>query len=249
MSSNVSRMVTGSTWDTREGGSVTVLEFIDNRNVKVKHNDVHGFVQIVQSGNLANGRIKNPYRPSVFNKGYVGVGEYYRSINLKQTKAYCAWSSMLQRCYDQKLHKSHPTYIGCSVCEEWLNFQIFAHWYYNTGYSNLKYQVDKDLLVPGNKIYSPKTCCMLPAIINTSLKIENNPKSKYPAGISKNGNQYTVGVRRGNDSRYAVGYHTVGEAVNAYRQVKQERILELAEEWEKSISREAYLALLNWTVD
>ena len=33
---------------------------------------------------------------------------------------------MLERFHDSKYQEKRPTYIGCSVAEEWHNFQIFA---------------------------------------------------------------------------------------------------------------------------
>ena len=75
---------------------------------------------------------------------------------------------MLRRCYDEKLHKKYPTYIDCKVCEEWLNFQNFAKWYYNNYYEieNEKICLDKDILHKGNKIYSPDNCVFVPNNIN-----------------------------------------------------------------------------------
>ena len=87
------------------------------------------------------------------------------------TKPYNTWSSMLTRCYSENYHKLQPTYIGCSVCEEWHNFDVFCEWFaqnYKDGY-----QLDKDLLQQGNKMYSPKTCVFLTQRIN-SLLIERN---------------------------------------------------------------------------
>ena len=35
---------------------------------------------------------------------------------------YSRWASMLERCYSKSLLEKYPSYIGCSVCEEWLIF-------------------------------------------------------------------------------------------------------------------------------
>ena len=37
-----------------------------------------------------------------------------------QCKYYAAWKNMLERCYSKKFLESRPTYIGTSVCSEWL---------------------------------------------------------------------------------------------------------------------------------
>ena len=77
---------------------------------------------------------------------------------------------MFVRCYDDKYQLRQPTYIGCSVSEDFCNFQNFAEWYSHYKYE-CKYplEIDKDLLYEGNKIYSPKTCCLLPKEINSTL--------------------------------------------------------------------------------
>ena len=38
---------------------------------------------------------------------------------------YQSWLCMLTRCYSVKSLKSHPEYVGCSVCDEWLAFSAF----------------------------------------------------------------------------------------------------------------------------
>ena len=35
-------------------------------------------------------------------------------------KYYAAWKSMLERCYSKKFLESNQSYIGTSVCSEWL---------------------------------------------------------------------------------------------------------------------------------
>ena len=74
-------------------------------------------------------------------------------------------------CYDENELKKEPSYIGCKVCEEWLNFQNFARWIYDNKYECDDLELDKDLLIKGNKIYSPNTCCLLPHEINYAISM------------------------------------------------------------------------------
>lgn len=46
----------------------------------------------------------------------------------KPTPAYRCWYAMLYRCYSGK----KPEYVGCTVCEEWLDFDNFRPWFDNT---------------------------------------------------------------------------------------------------------------------
>ncbi len=63
---------------------------------------------------------------------------------------------MLQRCYSESYLNKRPSYRGCSVCEEWKTFSNFMAWMKNKNMENL--ELEKDILVPGNKLYSPETC-------------------------------------------------------------------------------------------
>ena len=77
---------------------------------------------------------------------------------------------MFNRCYNEKYHEKQPTYIGCSVSEEFWNFQNFAEWYNQKKYiCNYALELDKDLLYEGNKIYAPSKCCLLPKEINNGI--------------------------------------------------------------------------------
>lgn len=100
----------------------------------------------------------------------VGVyikGKYKSTESGRTTKAYGAWQGMLRRCYDPKWLADHPTYIGCKVCDEWLEFQVFAEWYdANFPKGGDEYDLDKDLKVIGNNVYSPDNCLFVSRDVN-----------------------------------------------------------------------------------
>lgn len=104
----------------------------------------------------------------VFGVGICEKGKHLASINGKKTKAYIAWRDMLRRCYSAKCHEAQPTYIGCAVCDEWISFQNFADWFEgNYPKDGNKYQLDKDLKIIGNKVYSPETCLFVSRQVNS----------------------------------------------------------------------------------
>jgi len=74
-------------------------------------------------------------------------------------KYYTAWTDMLTRCYSKKLLESYPTYIGTSVCSEWLYATTFKKWMDQQDWHGKS--LDKDIIVPGNKLYSPETCAFV----------------------------------------------------------------------------------------
>lgn len=77
---------------------------------------------------------------------------------------YRAWRSMLERCYSSKLQERRPTYKNCTVSKEWLTFSNFRNWMEKHQWEDL--QLDKDLLVEGNKIYSAETCVFVSRTVN-----------------------------------------------------------------------------------
>jgi len=78
---------------------------------------------------------------------------------------YRTWKGMLERCYSTKFQERCPTYIGCSVSEEWLTFSVFKSWMEKQDFEGL--QLDKDLLFEGNKVYSRETCVFVSSSVNS----------------------------------------------------------------------------------
>ena len=95
---------------------------------------------------------------------------------------YRAWSSMLQRAYCPKFHARRPTYIGVSVCEEWHSFMAFRAWMQAQDWEGK--HLDKDILCPGNKVYSPENCFFVAPHINALLNDHAATRGAYPIGVS-----------------------------------------------------------------
>ncbi|CAL9959044.1 HNH endonuclease [Vibrio phage 219E48-1] len=149
---------TGNIYTTNSSGKLVITKYVHCKNVEVRFVNT-GFETTARMDNIRLGRVKDPLYPSVFGVGFIGVGEYKVSVNSKITKAYQCWSDMLKRCYSEEYQLNKPTYIGCSVHPDWHNFQAFAKWYdKNHPIDGSKYELDKDILVEGNKVYGPETC-------------------------------------------------------------------------------------------
>lgn len=114
----------------------------------------------------------------LFDIGYIGnTTTMSKGGRDKHKKSYRCWSHMLERCYSEKYHKMRPSYVDCEVCEEWLCYETFEKWYDNNYYelpSGERVELDKDILVRGNKIYSPQTCVFLPQTINFAIALKKN---------------------------------------------------------------------------
>jgi len=99
---------------------------------------------------------------------------------------YRTWKSMLVRCYDEKYQSKYPTYIGRSVCEEWLSFSNFKLWMEQQDWEGK--QLDKDLLKEGNKVYSPEYCIFVDSKINNFVIDSGAARGEYMIGVSWNKN-------------------------------------------------------------
>lgn len=97
---------------------------------------------------------------------------------------YRCWESMLGRCYSENYQNKKPTYKGCSVCQVWLIFSNFKSWMERQDWEGK--QLDKDILINGNKIYSPQNCIFVCGAINTFTTESNASRGDSPLGVSYN---------------------------------------------------------------
>lgn len=98
---------------------------------------------------------------------------------------YSRWKHMITRCYSERQQKVQPTYLGCSVCEEWLTFSKFKSWMETQDWEGK--ELNKDLLVKGNRIYSVQTCIFVSKIVNRFLNGNGSQRGKYQLGVSLEG--------------------------------------------------------------
>lgn len=118
----------------------------------------------------------------------VGINDapYQVTVALLGTRVGCpvyfTWSNIIQRCYSDKGRLKYPTYRGCTVAPEWHSFMTFRAWWlqhYKEGY-----QLDKDLLIAGNKVYSPDTCIFVPQWLNALTIASDATRGLLPLGVS-----------------------------------------------------------------
>lgn len=97
---------------------------------------------------------------------------------------YRKWMGILERCFSEKLHLKQPTYKDCDITPDWIYFTKFKYWMESQAWKGL--ELDKDLLVKGNKIYSPENCLFIPKRLNSSLTDRILNRGEYPLGVSFN---------------------------------------------------------------
>ena len=94
---------------------------------------------------------------------------------------YSKWKSMLERVYSQKFKEKYPSYRECSVCEEWVTFSNFKAWMQQQDWEGK--HLDKDILYPGNKLYSTDTCVFVDPKVNIFLVDRQRGRGKYMIGV------------------------------------------------------------------
>lgn len=162
-------------------GYFKVVDYVNSSSILIKFIET-GYETTVQITQLKKGNVKDRLKPSILGVGFIGDGKHKSRINGKNSKAYQVWKSMIFRCYCKKAQVKSPSYIGCSVTKEWHNFQVFAKWFYQNHIEG--YQIDKDIKVEGNRVYSPDTCLFVSVADNVAkanAKYHNltSPKGEF----------------------------------------------------------------------
>lgn len=99
---------------------------------------------------------------------------------------YRKWRGMFDRCYGKRVDEEHPTYSQAIVCPEWQFFSAFREWAISQELlfgSIAGLHLDKDVLLQGNKIYSPDTCCFVSRYVNLFITDSAKKRGKYPLGV------------------------------------------------------------------
>jgi len=227
---------------------MTIIKYSGRNNVLVKFDN--GYEIETRYSRFKSGEVENPYDKSTYSIGYLGEGIYNNNGIVKPyKKQYDTWHRMLQRCYDENYQDTRPTYIGCTVCEEWHNFQNFAKWYDENFYEieDHRMELDKDILFKGNKVYSPETCVFVPNRINSLFIKSNAKRGDYPIGVSydNKNNKYMASGK----NVYLGYYNTVKEAFNTYKEYKEKLIKQIANQYKNIIPQKLYDAMYSYEVE
>ena len=193
--------------------------------------------------------MKNLNTPSIYDRGFIGEGQYKPTHKSKRTEAYRAWTSMFLRCYDAKFHLSNPTYKGCTVHPNWFNFQNFAKWFYE----NYKegFQLDKDIKFKGNKVYSEHRCTLVPKFINGVLSARGNDRGSLPIGViyHKAARKFVAQIDLRGKRKHLGSYDNPKQAFNAYKEAKEDYIKEVAEEYKNVLESMVYECLVRYEIE
>lgn len=240
------------------GSKMVIVNYRSTKDINVYFPEYNWTAREIQYNNFKIGNVSCPYERRVYKVGYFGEGKYKTRENGKTTRVYSTWNNMLERCYDEKYHKKHPTYIGCDVSEEWLCLQEYGKWFDNNYYEieNERMHLDKDILIKHNKIYSPNTCIYVPQTINSLFTKRDNARGESAIGTSlyKNGKYRVqcslINPKTGKSKSKHLGYYTTQEkAFEVYKYYKEKNIKEVADYFKNQIPAILYDALYNYEVE
>lgn len=143
---------------------------------------------------------------------------------------YKRWVAMLNRCYNTGVQQRQPTYADCSVDPSWFVFSTFKRWMEQQIWEGN--QLDKDLLIEGNKVYGPDTCIFISQEVNTFIIPRKLSDVGLPAGVTYHktlkGGWYKAVVVDGDKYVNLGKFDTVEKAQTSYLERKQTLATELA---------------------
>ena len=222
---SIADLSVGSIHPTRSSGDVVVTKYNGVSDLTIRFINTETILSNVSGSNLRKGLVSDPNTPSLCEIGYIGSGPYSFKENIV---AYRRWCAMICRVYRPTTERIKRSYEDCSVDPRWHNFQNFAEWYQQQPYNNQSgYELDKDLILEGNKVYGPETCCLIPSVLNLAITfIKTN---RLAIGVFKEGNKFVAETRMKSSLVRRLGvYDNLEDAKYRYLEFRWSYIMTLA---------------------
>lgn len=139
---------------------------------------------------------------------------------------YRIWLGMLARCYGKR--GKYPHHAGCCVDPRWHSFVAFNAWV-GAQVWEVGYCLDKDILFPGNRLYSPETCVFISPHVNAILNTNPKVRGQLPIGVAKSGKKFAAQCNLGNGSVHLGVFETKELAHKKWQSTKADFIMEIAD--------------------
>ena len=253
-SEQIRQQYEGTTIISKQGYEVRLNKYNDASNCELEFLNVKFPYKInIEIRSFKNKTVRYPYHPSKYGVGYIGIGKFIGGSYSKENIIYDYWDGILRRCYSERIKKLRNSYSDCLVDEYWHNLQNFGEWFeknYNPKYMK-SWCLDKDILVKGNRTYSPETCCFVPNEINVIFTNGYIRRGEYPKGVSYKPkiNKYIAQYQKDGVVTHIGTFKTVDEAFQAHKEVKEKYIKEKADKWKDQIDPRVYGAMYNYQVE
>ena len=177
-------------------------------------------------------------------------------VDGKIVKEYVLWQDMLRRCFSEKCQTRQPTYKGCNVSDNFLNYSYFYDWCQEqAGFGNIDdkgryWQLDKDLLFVDNKTYSEVACVFVPQEVNKFFTDCGNARGEYPVGVCfhKQKGKFQAHCAVNGKDKHLGYFNTAQEAFAVYKTLKEALCKQLALKWQSEIDPRLFEAMMNWEV-
>jgi len=241
----------GETLINNQGEEMEIVEYNNSHDITIQFKSTKEVAETTY-GAFKTGEVKSHFSPTIYDVGIKGIAPT-TDENGKKLGSYMCWYDMLRRCYSKKCQEKHPTYIGCTVSEEFKNYDSFKL-FYDKNYYEIKelgkIQLDKDVLYKNNEIYSKENCIFVPQIINKLFTKRQNYRGDLPIGVSLNGKNYQAQCNDGDGKLKYLGAYTTPElAFNSYKKFKEKYIKQIAEAYKSRLPTKLYEAMYYYTVE
>lgn len=241
-----------------QGLEMTCVEYNNAMDITVQFDNPFYKVKNIW-WNFIRGKIKNYNIPTIHKKGIVGDRTIIRE-NGHDLKEFGCWKDLIFRVYgNKKTDSTSLRYKECKVCEDWIRYPNFFKWVrsqenYDKWLNGERWCLDKDILIKGNKLYSPETCCLVPVNVNTLFVKRDVVRGGLPIGVIRNHKRFSALYSDQFTKKYAYGgtYDTPEEAFYlGYKPNKENMIKRVAQsEYDKgNITKKCYNAMMNYIVE
>ncbi|MEG2707461.1 MAG: AP2 domain-containing protein [Erysipelotrichaceae bacterium] len=240
----------GSVHSTNKYGDFIITKYVNASNVHIKFLNT-GYEKVTLTSCILSGEIRDRYFPSVHGVGVVGE-EPSRDNNGNKLKEYLLWNHMIARCYGEISKLKSPSYQDCTVSDNFKHYPFFKDWCSKQiGFRNKGWQLDKDILVKGNKIYSEDTCAFVPQEINSLFIKCDRSRGDLPLGVNYHKATFKfVAQISCNKKKVHLGlYDTVEEAFLAYKKSKEAHVKSIAEKYKSVLDPRVYKAMMEYVVE
>ena len=186
-----------------------------------------------------------------------GVGcndvQFQIKVDGKIVWQYQLWRNMLRRCFCEKYKAESPSYQDVTCCDEWLSFANFLEWVNKeVGYKGkpFGFDLDKDIIIKGNKVYCPEACAFVPKAINMLLVDCGSVRGKWPVGVTldKRCGSFVARIMLDGKKRHLGTFPTPSAAFEAYKLAKEAKIKSFALKYRSEIKPAVFSSLISWVV-